>query len=154
MLKQGLFPGATITLVKSGDIIPHLELVNEPVFETQEFRDKHYIDDCAFDGVNIKSTKDVTLKRFIAGIHMLNLKDVGTSMAIKLHQAGYNNALDLFEFNAAHLEKVTGRILKTEQKTIDAIKDRFKVIWLDHGKIIKMGNAKEICDEYYKKLMK
>ncbi|MDO4375648.1 MAG: ABC transporter ATP-binding protein [bacterium] len=29
-----------------------------------------------------------------------------------------------------------------------------KVIWLDHGKIVKMGDAKEICDEYYQKLMK
>lgn len=39
--------------------------------------------------------------------------------------------------------------------SIDSIKELCsKVIWLDHGKIIKMGNAKEICDEYYKKLMK
>lgn len=29
-----------------------------------------------------------------------------------------------------------------------------KVIWLDHGKIVKMGDAKPICDEYYQKLMK
>ena len=28
-----------------------------------------------------------------------------------------------------------------------------KVIWLDHGKIVKMGDPKEICDEYYKKQM-
>ena len=39
--------------------------------------------------------------------------------------------------------------------SIDSIKELCsKVIWLDHGKIVKMGNAKEICDEYYKKLMK
>lgn len=25
-----------------------------------------------------------------------------------------------------------------------------KVIWLDHGKIVKMGETQEICDEYYK----
>ena len=28
-----------------------------------------------------------------------------------------------------------------------------KVIWLDHGKIVKMGETNKICDEYYKKLM-
>ena len=28
-----------------------------------------------------------------------------------------------------------------------------RVIWLEHGKMIKMGNTKEICDEYYKKQM-
>lgn len=29
-----------------------------------------------------------------------------------------------------------------------------KVIWLDHGQIVKMGDAKKICREYYEKLMK
>lgn len=39
--------------------------------------------------------------------------------------------------------------------SIDSIKELCsKVIWLDHGKIVKMGNAKEICDEYYQTLMK
>lgn len=39
--------------------------------------------------------------------------------------------------------------------SIDSIKELCsKVIWLDHGKIVKMGDAKEICDEYYQKLMK
>lgn len=132
MLRHGLFPGAEIIIVKSGDIIPHVELVTKPVFETEQFKQQHDIDLCKFDGVNIKSTKDVTLKRFISGIHMLNLKDVGTSMAIKLYDAGYQNALQLFDFDASNLEKITGRILKTEQKTIDAITKRFTKIHLDH----------------------
>ncbi len=39
--------------------------------------------------------------------------------------------------------------------SIDSIKELCsKVIWLDHGKIVKIGDAKKICDEYYKKLMK
>lgn len=29
-----------------------------------------------------------------------------------------------------------------------------KVIWLDHGQVVKMGETKEICDEYYKEQMK
>ncbi|MCI7553895.1 MAG: ABC transporter ATP-binding protein [Tenericutes bacterium] len=28
-----------------------------------------------------------------------------------------------------------------------------KVIWLEHGEIVKIGDAKELCDEYYKKTM-
>ncbi len=28
-----------------------------------------------------------------------------------------------------------------------------KVIWLDHGKVIKIGNTKKICDEYYDEIM-
>ena len=29
-----------------------------------------------------------------------------------------------------------------------------KVIWLEHGNVIKMGNTKEICDEYYNSQIK
>ena len=28
-----------------------------------------------------------------------------------------------------------------------------RVIWLEHGNIVKTGDAKKICDEYYKKQM-
>lgn len=28
-----------------------------------------------------------------------------------------------------------------------------KVIWIEHGKLIKIGKAKEVCNEYYKKQM-
>ena len=35
--------------------------------------------------------------------------------------------------------------------TLDSIKELCsKVVWIEHGKIIKMGEAKKICDEYYK----
>lgn len=38
--------------------------------------------------------------------------------------------------------------------SLQSIKDLCtKVIWLDHGKIVKMGDTKEICDEYYKMQM-
>ena len=38
--------------------------------------------------------------------------------------------------------------------SLESIKDLCdKVIWIEHGKLIKMGNGKEICDEYYKKQM-
>ena len=39
--------------------------------------------------------------------------------------------------------------------SLDAIKSICtKVVWLEHGKIIKIGDTKEICDEYYKEQMK
>ncbi len=39
--------------------------------------------------------------------------------------------------------------------SLESIKDLCtKVIWLDHGKIVKMGNPKELCDEYYEFQMK
>lgn len=39
--------------------------------------------------------------------------------------------------------------------SVDSIKSLCdRVVWLEHGKITKIGNTKEICDEYYKKQMK
>lgn len=39
--------------------------------------------------------------------------------------------------------------------SLQSIKDLCtKVVWLEHGKIIKIGDTKEICDEYYKSQMK
>ena len=36
--------------------------------------------------------------------------------------------------------------------SLESIKDLCdKVVWIEHGKMIKMGPAKQICEEYYKK---
>ena len=38
--------------------------------------------------------------------------------------------------------------------SLDAIKQLCnKVVWLDHGKIVMMGDTKEVCDKYYKEQM-
>ena len=38
--------------------------------------------------------------------------------------------------------------------SLQSIKDLCdKVVWIEHGKMVKMGSAKEICEEYYKKQM-
>lgn len=39
--------------------------------------------------------------------------------------------------------------------SLQSIKDLCtKVVWLEHGKVIKIGDTKEICDAYYKEQMK
>ena len=39
--------------------------------------------------------------------------------------------------------------------SLESIKDLCnKVVWLDHGQVVKMGDTKEICDEYYTEQMK
>lgn len=39
--------------------------------------------------------------------------------------------------------------------SLESIKDLCtKVVWLSHGQIVKIGEPKEICDEYYKEQMK
>lgn len=39
--------------------------------------------------------------------------------------------------------------------SLESIKDLCtKVVWLEHGKVIKVGDTKKICEEYYKEQMK
>lgn len=39
--------------------------------------------------------------------------------------------------------------------SLESIKDLCnKVVWLDHGQVVKMGDTKEICDKYYESQMK
>lgn len=38
--------------------------------------------------------------------------------------------------------------------SLDSIKDLCtKVVWLEHGKVVKIGDTNEVCDEYYKAQM-
>ena len=39
--------------------------------------------------------------------------------------------------------------------SLDSIKDLCtKVVWLDHGKVVEVGNTKKLCDKYYEFQMK
>ncbi|WIC41359.1 NAD-dependent DNA ligase [Chryseobacterium phage MA9V-1] len=124
MLKQGLFPGAEVIVVKSGDIIPDIEMVLVRSEETQEFKDEYELNECVYDGVNLKSNKDVTAKRFTAGCNWLGFKDAGHAMFVKLFDAGYSTTMDLFEFDkAAFIEKYGNN--KTSNNISDQILAKF-----------------------------
>ena len=39
--------------------------------------------------------------------------------------------------------------------SLESIRDLCtKVVWLEHGKVIKVGDTKKICEEYYKEQMR
>ena len=39
--------------------------------------------------------------------------------------------------------------------SLDSIKDLCtKVVWLDHGKVVEVGNTTKLCDKYYEFQMK
>ncbi|WNN12403.1 NAD-dependent DNA ligase [Chryseobacterium phage MA9V-2] len=124
MLKQGLFPGAEVIVVKSGDIIPDIEMVLVRSEETQGFKDEYELNECVYDGVNLKSNRDVTAKRFTAGCNWLGFKDAGHAMFVKLFDAGYNTTMDLFKFDKdAFIEKYGNN--KTSNNISDQILSKF-----------------------------
>lgn len=132
MLNAGLFPGAKILIGKSGDIIPDVQQVIEPVFETPNFIQEYKIYQYEFNGVDLISKEDTSLKRFIAGVHMLNLDKVGTSTAIDLFNAGYKKVVHLFKYKESDmLDKYTKNSVSLNNIT-EQITKRFEKIHIHH----------------------
>jgi len=110
IIENGLWPGAVVTLVKSGDIIPCTREVISPVFDDPykhipkstpeypiEIQGKHLMctnPDCA----------ERAIARLRNGIIVLDLENLGPATVEKLYYAGVTSIIDLF--NPAIYNKV------------------------------------------------
>jgi len=115
--KQGLFPGAKVIIVKSGDIIPIVREVIEPKFEekvTDHIPHECSTPECKIEiqGVHLVCTnpncKEQLISRLAAGIGTFGLENVGGATIDKLYQAGIKQISDLFDrskFNEDQLIK-------------------------------------------------
>jgi NAD-dependent DNA ligase len=145
MLKQGLFPGAVVEVTKGGDIIPDIYSVIEPAEPTEEWLIENDIANCDYNGVDLISKADTSMKRFISGIHMLNLDNVGHSIAVELFNASYTSILDLFNFDESKLFHKYKENSKTLNNIKAQISKRFESINLQH--LIKALRVNGIGDK-------
>ena len=72
----------------------------------------------------------------------------GTKITKKEHIKYFSYAL-INVFYATGWKCSIKYVILQSNTHIEELCDR--VVWLEHGKIIKVGNTKEICREYYKK---
>jgi DNA ligase (NAD+) len=104
--KQGLFPGAKVIIVKSGDIIPIVREVIEPKFN--ENVNDHIPHQCStpeckieIQGVHLVCTnpncKEQLISKLAAGIGTFGLENVGGATIDKLYHAGIKQISDLFD---------------------------------------------------------
>jgi DNA ligase (NAD+) len=114
---KGLFPGAKVVIVKSGDIIPIVRHVITPVF-AKDIND-HIPTQCStpeckieIDGVHLLCTnpncKEQLISRLSVGIGTFELDNVGGATIENLYNAGIRTMFDLFDktkFNEANLIK-------------------------------------------------
>ena len=125
---------------------------------SKEFLEQKFDDIVEFS--ELKDFLDVPIKNFSSGMvaklafsistivdpEVLIVDEILSVGDIKFQEKSKNKMMSMIE---------GGTTVLYVSHSIDSIKELCsKVIWLDHGKIVKMGDAKEICDEYYKKLMK
>lgn len=125
---------------------------------SKEFLEQKFDDIVEFS--ELKDFLDVPIKNFSSGMvaklafsistivdpEVLIVDEILSVGDIKFQEKSKNKMMSMIE---------GGTTVLYVSHSIDSIKELCsKVIWLDHGKIVKMGDTKEICDEYYKKLMK
>lgn len=120
--------------------------------------------DSKFDEIvefsELKDFLDVPVKNFSSGMtaklafsiativdpEILIVDEILSVGDIRFQEKSKNKMLDMIK---------GGTTVLYVSHSIQSIKDLCnKVIWLDHGEIVKMGDTKEICDEYYKSQMK
>ena len=125
---------------------------------SKEFLEQKFDDIVEFS--ELKDFLDVPIKNFSSGMvaklafsistivdpEVLIVDEILSVGDIKFQEKSKNKMMSMIE---------GGTTVLYVSHSIDSIKELCsKVIWLDHGKIVKMGDAKEICREYYENLMK
>lgn len=171
---SGVYKPTTGTVEVNGRISPMIELgagfdpeltARENIYlngailgYSKEFLEQKFDDIVEFS--ELKDFLDVPIKNFSSGMvaklafsistivdpEVLIVDEILSVGDIKFQEKSKNKMMSMIE---------GGTTVLYVSHSIDSIKELCsKVIWLDHGKIVKMGDTKEICDEYYKKLMK
>lgn len=171
---SGVYKPTTGTVEVNGKISPMIELgagfdgeltARENIYlngailgYSKEFLEQKFDEIVEFS--ELKNFLDVPVKNFSSGMvaklafsistivdpEVLIVDEILSVGDIKFQEKSKNKMMSMIE---------GGTTVLYVSHSIDSIKELCsKVIWLDHGKIVKMGDTKEICDEYYKKLMK
>lgn len=171
---SGVYKPTTGTVEVNGKISPMIELgagfdpeltARENIYlngailgYSKEFLEQKFDDIVEFS--ELKDFLDVPIKNFSSGMvaklafsistivdpEVLIVDEILSVGDIKFQEKSKNKMMSMIE---------GGTTVLYVSHSIDSIKELCsKVIWLDHGKIVKIGDTKEICDEYYKKLMK
>lgn len=93
MLKNKCYPGAKVSLIKSGDIIPKIVEITEPSTQSYDLITEWNGNGVTFDGVqlmvdNFEDTDDFKALKLHNSIVALGIEGIGPATAAKLHEAG------------------------------------------------------------------
>ena len=171
---SGVYKPTTGTVEVNGKISPMIELgagfdpeltARENIYlngailgYSKDFLEEKFDEIVEFS--ELKDFLDVPVKNFSSGMvaklafsistivdpEVLIVDEILSVGDIKFQEKSKNKMMSMIE---------GGTTVLYVSHSIESIKEICsKVIWLDHGKIVKMGNAKQVCNEYYRKLMK
>lgn len=171
---SGVYKPTTGTVEVNGKISPMIELgagfdpeltARENIYlngailgYSKEFLEQKFDDIVEFS--ELKDFLDVPIKNFSSGMvaklafsistivdpEVLIVDEILSVGDIKFQEKSKNKMMSMIEGGTTVL------YVSHSIKSIEELCS--KVIWLDHGQIVKMGDATKICREYYEKLMK
>lgn len=125
ILEKGLFPGAKVEIVKSGDIIPIISKIIEPVFEgalpvncqcgsVLEMEGIHLM--CQSDECEVKKQK-----KFIIGVGRYEMKNWGGTTRKNIYQAGFTELYQVFDKELFNKESLINTGFFKSGKTLDKL---------------------------------
>lgn len=171
---SGVYKPTTGTVEVNGKISPMIELgagfdpeltARENIYlngailgYSKEFLEQKFDDIVEFS--ELKDFLDVPIKNFSSGMvaklafsistivdpEVLIVDEILSVGDIKFQEKSKNKMMSMIEGGTTVL------YVSHSIKSIEELCS--KVIWLDHGQIVKMGDAPKICREYYENLMK
>ena len=135
IIKHGLFPGAKVTIVKSGDIIPIVKDIIEPAFN-QKIED-NIPSTCStpqckieIQGVHLVCTnpncKSRAIGRLGNGISAFRMENIGGSTLHKLYNAGIETIIDIFDKSKFNQEKLIESGQFKKGRALDIIFESFE----------------------------
>lgn len=125
---------------------------------SKEFLDDKFDDIVEFS--ELKDFLDVPVKNFSSGMTAKLAFSIATIVNPEILIVDEILSVGDIKFQEKSKKKMMemikgGTTVLYVSHSLESIKDLCnKVVWLDHGQVVKMGDTKEICDEYYKSQMK
>lgn len=116
MIKNKCYPGAVVSLIKSGDIIPKIIEIIEPSNEAYNLPTEWNGYTLAFDGVqlmvdNFEDTDEFKALKLHNSVVALGIEGIGPAMAVKLHKAN----IDLFTLLSQNAIGLKALLLKSPE---------------------------------------
>jgi len=133
IIREGLFPGAKVAIVKSGDIIPIVARVIEPVFEG----DIPTTCPCGkgpaiLDGIHLmcgaEECEVKALKRFINGIGIFRMDKFGGVTRRTMFEAGFTEISQVFDRSIFNKESLVATGKFKHGKTLDSLFEEMEKI--------------------------
>jgi DNA ligase (NAD+) len=126
IVKEGLFPGAKVAIVKSGDIIPIVARVIEPVFEGEIPK----MCPCGkgpaiLDGIHLmcgaEECEVKALKRFINGVGIFRMDKFGGVTRRTMFEAGFTEISQVFDRSIFNKKSLIATGKFKAGKTLDSL---------------------------------